>query len=237
MGGARGGGGRPGGSPGGEGGDGGAAGWLRISLSTTARSSGIELADSPPGASGGSSGAGGLGGVGRVGGGAEGGRVSEERQQPVQLQPSRPMAWQVKDTLSPPHVCALPHRRVHGSSCSWPAAAGRLHNSRPRTRAATGTEGRWGALLQTRAESDLAAASGMAIAAAAVGNEFVDRDSSGPVVVTRSGTAAPTPFVSFTPQPNCGACSLPRRVHCTRSPEPHAAVVVFGSGVLTGTVA
>lgn len=236
MGGARGGGGRPGGSPGGEGGDGGAAGWLRISLSTTARSSGIELADSPPGASGGSSGAGGLGGVGRVGGGAEGGRVSEERQQPVQLQPSRPMAWQVKDTLSPPHVCALPHRRVHGSSCSWPAAAGRLHNSRPRTRAATGTEGRWSALLPTRVESALAAAC-VAIAAA-VGNGFVGPGSSGPVVVvTRSGTAAPTPFVSFTPQPNCGACSLPRRGHCTRPPEPRAAVVVCRSEGLTGTVA
>ena len=60
-----------------------------------ARSSGIELADSPPGASGGNRGEGELGGGGRGGGHGGGGAVgaggasglNAARQQPVQSQP------------------------------------------------------------------------------------------------------------------------------------------------------
>ena len=50
--------------------------------------------------------------------------------------------------------------------------------------------------------------------------------------VVCGGTAAPTPFISSTRQPNCGACSLPRGRHCTRPPEPRAAVESFGIGVV-----
>ena len=115
--------------------------------STMARSSGIELADSPPGASGGSRGEGELGGGGRGGGGG-GGRAGGEgganglnaaMQQPVQSQSKRRLrSSQVKDLLKSAQVFSRPHGRAQGSS---PAAVGSWQSSRPRRTNDPGAEG------------------------------------------------------------------------------------------------
>ena len=133
VGGAWGGSGRPGGAHGGGAGDGGAAGWLRTNSSTIAISSFVELAASPPDASGGSIGEGKFGGGGRSGGGAGGaGGLNEARQQPVQSQSSSlNVSSQVKESFNAAHDSSRMHRRSHGSSGSLPAAAGRLQSSRP----------------------------------------------------------------------------------------------------------
>ena len=106
-----------------------------------ARSSIIEPADSPPGASGGSRGEGELGGGGRGGGGGGGGAVgagganglNAARQQPVQSQ-SRPRlrSSQVKDLLKSAQVFSRPHGRAQGSSAaavgSWQSSTLRRTN-------------------------------------------------------------------------------------------------------------
>ena len=83
-------------------------------------------ASSPPGSAGGISGVGELGsGGGWAGGmgGTEG--LSEERQQPLQSQPSRLVIMsQVKESLRDAHDSLRSQRRAHGSSVSWLAEAG-----------------------------------------------------------------------------------------------------------------
>ena len=114
-----------------------------------ARSSGIELADSPPGASGGSSGEGELGGGGRGGGGGGGGAVgaggasglNAARQQPVQSQPISSIVLQVKESFNTPHENERPHERTQGSSPSWPAAVGSWQSSKPRRTDDAGADG------------------------------------------------------------------------------------------------